>query len=164
MLKTFQIYTPPVHVSIIEQQTQRISPVRFSFIRRIAKSTLVGPLACPVACEIHPNKLHNEKWFKDRNFRLDTFINLRGHGAVMRIRFRLSVSLSLPSPLFLCPVQLAKGPEMYSHITSVQYKHCGAASKTVFNTELCNVEGAHHSIKSGHSQTILSVGLDDSYL
>ena len=109
----------------------------------------------PVACDIHPNKLHNEEWFKNKNFHVDTFINLCGHGAVMSISsVFLFPCLFLPAfSLFLCPGSWPKGSKgtLISH--HVITCHCGAASKTVFNTELCNIEGAHRSIKSGHFQT-----------
>ena len=129
------IYNPPVHPSMIQQQARRISPVRFFFdglqnqlrsdLRR-AQICVVVQHGALVACDIHHNKLHNEEWFGNKIFHVDTFIIFRQlvrawSGNVNKFRF--SVSLSLPSRLFSLPLsgQLAKGFERYSHITSRHY-------------------------------------------
>lgn len=129
------ISNPPVHPSMIQQQTRRISPVRFFFdglqnqLRsdpRGAQISVVVQHGALVASDIHHNKLHNEEWLgtKCSMWTLSSsFINLCGHGAVMSISsVFLFPCLFLPAfSLFLCPGQLAKGFERYSHITSRHY-------------------------------------------
>ena len=130
------ISNPPVHPSMIQQQARRISPVRFSFdglqnqLRSdlwSAQISVVVQHGALVACDIHHNKLHNEEWFGNKIFHVDTFIIfhqlVRAWSGNVN-KFRFSVSLSLPSRLFsLLPLsgQLAKGFERYTHITSRHY-------------------------------------------